>query len=523
MSTAQANPNRRRFLEDIGSGMIVAGLGASLAADMGFSTAFAKEGTDRIDFGSLRSLVGVMQETPPNQLQPILVKKLKDGSTNLQQLVAAGALANAETFGGQDYVGFHTAMAFAPAYHMTKQLPEQRAALPVLKVLYRNSDQIQKEGGAKKVTLHPIESPKRPANTETGLAMRDAARQGHIDEADAIFAATADQSPEAMFEVLHHMVEDDMNVHRFVMAHRAYALIKLVGQEHAHTLLRQSVRLCAHHDQGRVARKQEDSPIRKVLPKLVDQYKLAGRQLGKRQVDDKWIEATCETIYGQGADRAAETVAAALAEGIDQEAVGEAISLAANKLVLCQPAAKGRTHGDSLGVHGSDAMNAWRNMARVLKGQSAMTGLIVAAYHTGMYGAYGSFKAPPYPLADHRKAVKATDAKGLLAETEDAIRHNDQGRAAAAIAVYTEQGHAVRPVFDLMLRYSISEDGRLHAEKYYHTVTEEYATMRPAFRSRQLVALARVVASGYGYNRDDKAGFRAPGYEEACRLLGVQA
>ncbi len=227
-----------------------------------------------------------------------------------------------------------------------------------------------------------------------------------------------------MFEVLHHMVQDDMNVHRFVMAHRAYALIKLVGQKHAHTLLRQSVRLCAHHDSERAKHKNGESPIRKLMPKLVDQYKLAGRQLGKRQVDDKWIESTCDAIYGQGADRAAETVAAALAEGIDPESVGEAISLAANKLVLCQPAAKGRTHGDSLGVHGSDAMNAWRNMSRVLKGQSAITGLVVAAYHTAMYG---TFNAPPYPTADHRKAIKTTDAKSLLAEAEDAIRHNDQG------------------------------------------------------------------------------------------------
>ncbi len=523
MSTVVANRNRRQFLEDLGSGMVVAGLGASLASDMGFSSAFAKEGAESLNFGSLRPLVRVIQETPPDKLQPILVKKLKDGGTNLQQLVAAGALANAEAFGGQDYVGFHTAMAFAPAYQMTKQLSAERAALPVLKVLYRNADQIQKEGGAKHITLHPIEASKKLASTETGLALREASRQGKIDEADAIFASTADQSPEAMFEVLHHMVQDDMNVHRFVMAHRAYSLIKLVGQEHAHTLLRQSVRLCAHHDQERVKNKNAESPIRKLMPKLVDQYKLAGRQLGKRQMDDKWIEATCATIYGQGADRAAETVAAALAEGIDPEAVGEAISLAANQLVLCQPASKGRTHGDSLGVHGSDAMNAWRNMARVLKGPSAITGLIVGAYHTGMYGAYGSFKSPAYPLADHRKAIKTTDAKSLLAETEDAIRHNDQGRAAAAIAIYIEQGHAVRPVFDLMLRYSISEDGRLHAEKYYHTVTEEYATMRPAFRSRQLVALARVVASCYGYDRADKAGFRAPGYEEACRLLEVQA
>jgi hypothetical protein len=44
-------------------------------------------------------------------------------------------------------------------------------------------------------------------------------------------------------------------------------------------------------------------------------------------------------------------------------------------------------------------------------------------------------------------------------------------------------------------------------------VTEEFATSRPAFRWRQLVALARVTAS--------ECGFPAPGYAEACRLLKV--
>jgi hypothetical protein len=74
-----------------------------------------------------------------------------------------------------------------------------------------------------------------------------------------------------------------------------------------------------------------------------------------------------------------------------------------------------------------------------------------------------------------------------------------------------------------MLKYTISEDGRLHGEKYFHTVREEFRDIRPAFRWRQLVGLARVTASAYGYNREDKAGFRAPGYEEACSLLGVES
>ena len=84
-------------------------------------------------------------------------------------------------------------------------------------------------------------------------------------------------------------------------------------------------------------------------------------------------------------------------------------------------------------------------------------------------------------------------------------------------------GHAPDAVFTTLLKYAVSEDGRLHGEKYFHTVREEFRTIRPAFRWRQIVGLARVTASAYGYNREDKHGFRAAGYEEACRLLGVEA
>ena len=49
-----------------------------------------------------------------------------------------------------------------------------------------------------------------------------------------------------------------------------------------------------------------------------------------------------------------------------------------------------------------------------------------------------------------------------------------------------------------MLRFATSEDGSLHAEKYFRTVRQEFKTTRPAFRWRQLVALARVTASEYG-------------------------
>jgi hypothetical protein len=171
-------------------------------------------------------------------------------------------------------------------------------------------------------------------------------------------------------------------------------------------------------------------------------------------------------------------------------------------------------------VHSSDATNAWRNMARIAQPLHAASGLVVAAYHSA---AHQPFATDPYPTSEHRALVKATDAEGLLAEAEEAVRNNDQGRAAAAIAIYGENGHSPQAVYDRMLRYTISEDGRLHGEKYFQTVVEEFRTTRPAFRWRQLIGLARVTASAYGYDRDDKHGARAPGYEEACRLLKVTA
>ena len=86
-------------------------------------------------------------------------------------------------------------------------------------------------------------------------------------------------------------------------------------------------------------------------------------------------------------------------------------------------------------------------------------------------------------------------------------------RACAGVHRYGELGHPARPAFDLLLRYAVSEDGALHAEKYYRTTSDEFAVTRPAFRWRQVVALTRVTASEFGQP--------APGYAEACKLLKV--
>jgi hypothetical protein len=509
---------RREFINHIGRGMLVAGLGASLSRDMGFSTAFAEEGPDGLSFGEHDALVDLLQSTPPDKLQPLLIDKLAGGETDMQKLMAAGSLANAECFGGEDYVGFHTAMAMLPALEMARQLPKSRQPLPVLKVLYRNSQQIQQFGGPSKKVLRRLHAAEHAAEKHVDITIRDACRAGDAAKGEAAFAALAGASTEDMFNVLQPAMQDDVNVHRYVFAYRTYGLAKMLGPDYAYNILRQCVRFCADHDRQRNERNNAEPEIRAVMPRVFDQYKLAGKSFGTRDPGDAWVDETSQAIYNGPPERAAEIVAAAIADGIDREVIGEAISLASNLLTLRQGADLWRSHGDSRGVHSSDATNAWRNMARVADTRHAIAGLIVAAYHSSRHDPFAS---PAYPLDEHREAIKATDPEGLLAEAEDAVKHNDQGRAAAAIQIYGERGYSVEPVFDRMLTFTISEDGRLHGEKYYATVREEYKTIRPAFRWRQIVGLARVTASAYGYNREDQHGFRAPGYEEACKLLGV--
>lgn len=183
------NRSRRQFLADVAKGMLIASVGPSLAADLGLARAFAGDGT-ALSFGDREPLVALMQETPADKLLPILVAKLNAG-TDLGTLVTAAALANARTFGGQDYTGYHAFMALAPSLQMAQELPERRRPLPVLKVLYRNTNRIQECGGRKKEVLHPVVASALPGDRAGGEILRQATRRADVDAAEQTFAALA--------------------------------------------------------------------------------------------------------------------------------------------------------------------------------------------------------------------------------------------------------------------------------------------------------------------------------------------
>lgn len=117
----------------------------------------------------------------------------------------------------------------------------------------------------------------------------------------------------------------------------------LIGEEHAHTLLRQSVRYCVKSERDSRHSAETDEP-RRVLAKILDDHKLLSRPAGTTTAEDGWVERMSRTLLESSPQDAAGAAAEALADGMTYEAIGEAISLATNQLILHD---QGRTEHDA--------------------------------------------------------------------------------------------------------------------------------------------------------------------------------
>ncbi len=501
---------RREFLGGFGRGALCLGLGPSLVPD--FLARVVDD--DRLDFGELEPLVSLMQETPPDRLLELLVQRLQAGA-ELQELVAAGALANARTFGGQNYNGYHAFMALIPAWEMAQLSPRGQRALPVLKVLYRNASFMQDSGGRTNEVLRRVEA----MEAGGGAELLAAERGRDMDGAERVFAAVCRRPAREAYEQLQPTIRDDIDVHRIVLAWRSWDMLRLVGEKHAPTLLRQPLRHCVQAEDQRFRRDQTPPSLRDLLPALLERLARAKPATGAALPDDALLEELSEAIFAGSREQAATAMASALEQGHAPADLAESLSLAANRLLLQDSGRTdpepgkpvGSVHGASIGVHASDAACAWRNLAGVLGANDCMASLVAAAYHTGGQSRWVGSKALDW--SGPREELGSLGQDELLRALAPAVEARDQARACAVVERLGELGASERAVFDLLQRYATSEDGALHAEKYFSTVHQEFGRARPAFRWRHMVGLARVTAS--------ECGFPAPGVAAARELLGA--
>ncbi len=280
----------------------------------------------------------------------------------------------------------------------------------------------------------PRASRRRQTGRRAGAAGRRS--RGPVGRRRGDVRRLADEPGEA-FNHLQFAVEDEVDVHRVVLSWRAWAILPLTGQEHAHTLLRQSLRYCLDMEQRRKARGHQGSPVRQVLPKLLDQYKLLGRAMGDRKADDAWIDKLARTIYAaspaagrRGGGRRRWPKASRRRPSARRSRwrptcssctiraawITRPTTSRAAACTAIPSASTPRTRPTPGGTSPASATSA-----------TAVASLIVGAYHTA--GQTGKQMKEPYPTAEHLDLVKVKDAAALLREAESAITGKDQARA----------------------------------------------------------------------------------------------
>lgn len=497
--------DRRTFLGGLG-GVLAFGLGGVAEG----RTRWRVSAT--LDLGRFESLAALLQETQPDELQRVLIAKLRAGLP-LEDLVAATALANARSFGGHDYDGYHVFMALMPAWEMSRELQGEQRWLPVLKVVHRNARRIQASGG-RDDALAAVEA----ARELDVAAAREALWASYVarDVGGAERVLARPSAARSALDDVQSLLRETLDVHRVVLAWRSWDVLQLTGDAYAQTLLRQPLRFCIDAEARRVERDQPEPELRSLLPELMEG--LARQERGTRRADDAELAELVGIVFASERAEAARATAAALASGLSHADVGECLSVAANRLLLHDPGRSrpegeekpvGSVHGASVGLHASDAARAWRNLAAVSDAAGSAANLIAGAHHTA--GQARHVGGEPYPYARHVEELERLERDELLAALSESVAARDQERAGAAAACWMSAHEDPEPLFAALLPTALDADGALHAEKYYRTVREDCASSRTAFRGPHLIALARVSAS--------ESGFAAPGLAEARALL----
>ena len=330
---------------------------------------------------------------------------------------------------------------------MARELPEDRRALPVLKVLYRNTNRIQEHGGSALEVLHTVKPGVLSAGHDpaarcsaTPCAARTWTRpSGTFAAIAGRLARRGLQQPALRRPGRHRGPPRRPPLPRLGPARRHRQGAGPHAAPPVGPLLREERARREAHRRGR------PSPAPSCR-KLLDQYHLAAdiprheaarTTPGSRdEQDDLRVEpASGRRGRGRGAGRG---------DRPERRRRGDLAGRESARPPRRRPPERGpqpgkppgSVHGDSIGVHACDSANAWRNMARVGNPRNAVACLILGGLpgrpRPRRTAAATSSTGRPRPLRRVLEAVKTTDPKGLLAETEAAIRANQQALASRA-------------------------------------------------------------------------------------------
>ena len=525
-----AQRTRRELFSDVGRGMIAAAVGTSLGLRPRASLFRPSMTEATLPSATSNRSSRSCRRRPPAKLLPMVVDKLKNG-TELRTFVGrrgAGQRPHLRRRGLRRLPHPDGPRPGLP--HGAASCPSERRPLPVLKVLYRNTNRIQEARRPQPRGAAPGRSRARcRPGTPGGEALRDAVRSKDMDAAERDLRRH--RRPAARRGVQRACSSPSRTTPRSTASScpTAPGTCSTSSARSRPTRCSASRSATASRASAREPGTPRDRRARALLPQAARPVPPARDEPPARaRPDDAWVEQMSQTIFestpragrrgrGRGAGRGDRARRHRRGDLAGREPARAPRRRPARAMGLSRASRSGSVHGDSIGVHACDSANAWRNMARVGNPRNAVACLILGGLPGRPRPRQPRRRLPqlgPVPARRASKPVKAPSPPGPAdGDSRPRSATRTRRRACAARRTATAQLGTTRTgrSSTCCCNYAVSEDGALHAEKYYRTVTEEFASTRPAFRWRQLVALARVTASEYGRP--------APGVKEACELV----
>jgi len=461
-----------------------------------------------------------LQDTPIERLLPVPRARLKSGTT-LRELVSAGALANVRTFGGE-IRRFHTMMRWFHPTIWPPSFPASTGAAGAQSALSKRKSHLRAWRTQVEV-LHTL-----AAEAARSTPLRRRAPRGHSPRrhaaAERILALPARNRPKMPFNQVVTAIEDGYEVHRVVMRTRLSncwpggketcadespavgpLLRDLEKTKFVTTFARRAI--CWQSCSTSTSLLWKRAGIaRPTMPPS----KRSARRFSNRP---RPSPRSGRHRAGGGlfcGDGRKEAIAVA----------GKTSSVLRDSGRRANQTSKGKPVGSVTGIRSAFTpgfeSSAWRTCL-VSNQRNSRRACIMAAYQCErparrVARILRTGSRTPWP--EHFEKLKGDFAEALCrrrtARSARTTRRGLCGRRPVCRA-----RPAARPLFDLMLQYAISEDGSLHAEKFYRTGERRIRGDASGLPLATALALARVTASEFGQP--------CPGYAEAKGCWGCSA
>jgi len=473
---------RRQFLQNAGGAGALLGLSSvGFLAELGpVSAEDAKLDPRKVRFGDdIEPLVGLLEDTPREQVLEKVAVRIKDGVA-YKQILAALLLAGVRSIQPRP-VGFkfHAVLVVNSAHLASLASPPDHRWLPIFWAIdeFKSSQAQNVQQG--NWVMGPVDETAVPAADRATAAFSAAMDNWDEAAADVAVAGLARAAkPEEVFEIFcRYGMRDFRDIgHKAIYVANSWRALRQIGWQHAEPVLRSLAYALVEHEGGNPAK--GDAPADRPWKQNQELAPKIRADWASGKPDPQAATELLATLRGGSAADAAQQVVALLNKGVGPLSIWDALMDGAGELMIRDPNIRS--------LHAVTTTNAMHfAFGQTTSELSKRLLLLQNAAFIPLFRGTPKQKGTPIdqlePLAPQASGAEAVGE--ILADIS-----RDRLTAARKVLAYAQANPAPKELIDAA-RLLIFFKGRdAHDYKFSAAVMEDYATLASPWRERYLAA-----------------------------------